>query len=299
MATVKKNAMSDYLTTKELAELLRIKERKVYDLAASGDVPCSRATGKLLFPRQAIEDWIASASTGKTKSSAKPARPPVLLGSHDPLLDWAIRESRSGIATIFDGSLDGLRRFQANEGAAAGIHIFDPVSQDWNVAEVSSPFSGENVVLMEWAKRQRGLVTTKENAKKIAKIGDLKTARIAARQAEAGTQRLLEHLLQKEDLELAKLDMTAPARTETDAVLAILEGKADATFGLQALADQYGLAFAPIITERFDILVDRKFWFEPGWQKFLTFCHSADFVAKAAELPGYDVKEFGTVHFNG
>jgi len=35
--------MSEYLTTKELAELLRIKERKVYDLAASGAVPCSKA----------------------------------------------------------------------------------------------------------------------------------------------------------------------------------------------------------------------------------------------------------------
>lgn len=31
-----------YLTVPELAELLRIKERKVYDLAASGAVPCSR-----------------------------------------------------------------------------------------------------------------------------------------------------------------------------------------------------------------------------------------------------------------
>jgi len=30
---------SEYLTTKELAQLLRIKERKVYDLAASGELP--------------------------------------------------------------------------------------------------------------------------------------------------------------------------------------------------------------------------------------------------------------------
>ena len=47
-----------YLTTKELADLLRIKERKVYDLAASGKVPCSRATGKLLFPAAEIRAWI-------------------------------------------------------------------------------------------------------------------------------------------------------------------------------------------------------------------------------------------------
>ena len=37
--------MPEYLTTKELAELLRIKERKVYDLAAAGQVPCSKVSG--------------------------------------------------------------------------------------------------------------------------------------------------------------------------------------------------------------------------------------------------------------
>lgn len=54
----------EYLTVRELAELLRLKERKVYDLAASGAVPCSRATGKLLFPANEIRTWIARAQSG-------------------------------------------------------------------------------------------------------------------------------------------------------------------------------------------------------------------------------------------
>jgi excisionase family DNA binding protein len=86
----------EYLTTKELAGLLRIKERKVYDLAASGQVPCSRATGKLLFPRRAVEAWIASKSSGPVVETS---RPDVFLGSHDPLLEWSLRESRCGLAT--------------------------------------------------------------------------------------------------------------------------------------------------------------------------------------------------------
>jgi putative molybdopterin biosynthesis protein len=42
--------MADFLTTKEVAELLRIKERTVYDLVKEGSIPASRVTGKLLFP---------------------------------------------------------------------------------------------------------------------------------------------------------------------------------------------------------------------------------------------------------
>ena len=55
-------AMTEYLTTRELADLLRIKERKVYDLAASGEIPCTRATGKLLFEREAINNWLSRRS---------------------------------------------------------------------------------------------------------------------------------------------------------------------------------------------------------------------------------------------
>jgi putative molybdopterin biosynthesis protein len=54
----------EYLTTRELADLLRIKERKVYDMAAAGEVPCSRAMGKLLFPRAEVEAWLAASASG-------------------------------------------------------------------------------------------------------------------------------------------------------------------------------------------------------------------------------------------
>lgn len=47
-----------YLTTAEVAEYLRLKERKVYDLVSQGVIPCVRVTGKLLFPRQRIDLWL-------------------------------------------------------------------------------------------------------------------------------------------------------------------------------------------------------------------------------------------------
>lgn len=107
---------AQYLTTADLAGLLRIGQRKVYELAASGQVPCVRVTGKLLFPRAAAESWLAAPAPA-------PCRPPVFFGSRDPLLEWALRESRCGMATLFDGSLDGLSRFAAGEGQATGLHL--------------------------------------------------------------------------------------------------------------------------------------------------------------------------------
>src|SRR3546814_2894586 len=48
----------ELMTTREVADYLRLKERKVYDLVAGGEIPVSRATGKLLFPRDLVQAWV-------------------------------------------------------------------------------------------------------------------------------------------------------------------------------------------------------------------------------------------------
>ncbi len=290
--------MADYLTTKELADLLRIKERKVYDLAASGDVPCTKAMGKLLFPRGAVNAWLARSGSGPGIDGQR-SRPDIFLGSHDPLLDWALRESHSGIATYFDGSADGLARFEQREGIAAGLHLYEATADDWNIPIITERCGTMPVVLVEWAKRQRGLILNPKLADSVLSIGDLPGKRFAPRQEGAGAEGLFRFFLKKAGLNSSDLTLTAPARTEHEAALMVLENKADATFGLAALAAQYRLPFAPVIEERFDLLIDRHAWFEPAFQRFLELCYSSKLEAHARDFEGYDVSNFGHVYFNG
>jgi putative molybdopterin biosynthesis protein len=291
-------AETEYLTTKELADLLRIKERKVYDLAASGEIPCSRAMGKLLFPRAGIDAWLARGSTGSAPARAM-ERPNVLLGSHEPLLEWSLRESRCGLATFLDGSLDGLERFARGEGLATGLHVYAPTSDEWNVPLVRPRFAAYPVVLVEWAWRDRGLIVAPGDESRTTGFRDLRERRVVPRQSEAGTQRLFEDLLAREGIAQSDIDVTAPSRSEADAALVVLEGNADATFGLLALARQYRLGFVPIIRERFDLLVDRRSWFEEPMQTLLAFCRSDAFRSKTDGMEGYDFSGLGRVHFNG
>jgi len=288
--------MNQYLTTRELAELLRIKERKVYDLAASGEVPCSRAMGKLLFPREAVEAWLAANSSGPQEARARPA---VFLGSHDPLLEWALRQSRCGFAAMFEASVDGLDLFAAGEGCVSGLHLYSFEAKEWNRPFIVDRFAGEPVVLVEWAWRQRGLILGAGNPKGITGIADLKGATVVHRQREAGSQQLFDRLLAEAGLSPAALNATAIARSESDAALTVHERKADAAFGLESLARQYRLDFVPVIAERFDLLVWRRDWFEPPFQSLFKFCRSEAFVTRAGDLGGYDISGLGTVHFNG
>jgi excisionase family DNA binding protein len=284
----------DYLTVPELAELLRIKERKVYDLASSGQVPCIRVTGKLLFPAAEVRDWIASG-----RSEPRPrSRPDVFLGSHDPLLDWAIRQSRSGLATLFDGSLDGLARFRAGEGVATGLHVHDAATGDWNIPAVEAECSGENVVLVAWAMRRRGIVIRQADAATINGIADLPGRTVVPRQPESGAQRLFEHELDATGIDGDQLAWSSVAHSESDAILAVAQGAADAAFGLEALARPYGLHFVAHVEERFDLLIDRRAWFQPPMQRLMSFCATPEFKRHAQTLAGYDLTGHGQVRWN-
>jgi len=287
-----------YLTTKQVAALLHVKERKIYELASSGEIPGTRALGKWLFDRDAINSWLADHATDQTpQRDAVPAN--VVLGSYDPLLEWAMRESRSGLASFLDGSLDGLERFGRREGIISGLHLFDAETADWNVPVVRRRLAEDAAVLVEWAWRERGLMVPPGNPSNVASVSDLAGKRVTPRQQGAGSQVLLEHYLQANEIDMNSLTLAKPARSESDAALAVMEGEADVAFGLRCVARQFRLDFVPVIKERFDLLVWRREWFEPPFQNLLQFTTTPAFRDRAEVLTGYDISALGRVRFNG
>jgi excisionase family DNA binding protein len=288
------------MTTKEAADLLRIKERKVYDLAGAGEIPCVRVTGKLLFPRSLVHAWLVRHTYyGAGAESLKP-RPSVVAGSHDPMLEWSLREAQTGLATLFDGSVDGLRRLAKGEAIAAGTHLSEADGREWNLDHVARALAGEPVVLIEWAMREQGLIVPAGNPRRIRGIADLGGARVAPRQKEAGSYLLLVQLLARAGMSLEDLVLSdPPARTETEVALAVAEGRADVGFGLLAMARRHGLHFLALAHERYDLVVWRRDYFEPALQRLFEFARSAAFSARAATMDGYDFKGLGVVRYNG
>lgn len=284
-----------YLTTRELADLIRVKERKVYELAAAGAVPHSRATGKLLFPRDAVIAWLAHANDGV---EPVPERPPVMAGSYDPLLDWAVRESESGFSTLSNGSEEGLKQFANDQVSAVGLHI--PTLEGWNETTVALSFQFKPVVLIEWAWRKRGLIVPRGNPGKVHSLHDLPGLRVVERPARSGSSLLLHKLLAEQKVStFPDIEFCPFVRDERDVGFSVLSGLADVAFGLEPVARQSQLDFIPICEERYDLLVGRYEYFQPAFQKLRIFCRDPRFLMKVEELGGYRRDGFGTVHFNG
>ena len=286
--------MSEFLTTKEVAGLLRLKERKVYDLASRGEIPCAKATGKLLFPKLEITQWIHQKG-GLTGDVTQ--RPAVILGSHDPLFDWAISASGCGLPAFLNGSMDGFERYKNREGIACGIHIENSANPGWNTEFVKDYLEHSPSILMHWAKRERGLIVRPDSH--IQQLVDLQGKRFVSRQAGAAAQLLFETHLSRSQVDLLSIQSVRTARNETEAALSIVEGEADATFGLRSFADRYRLGFVPICIEHFDVLIDRFAYFESEIQTLLRFALSDEFRVEVDRYAGYDVTDLGVIRLNG
>lgn len=284
--------MSEYLTTKEVAALMRVKQRKIYDLVARSEIPFSKTTGKLLFPKEEVLAWI-NKDTAKTNTGQV-----TISGSHDPLFEAVLRQSGAEIATIWNGSSAGLDLVASGRASAAVLHIFSPEDHSWNIQAVQNACADKDVVLLQWAKRTRGLVMTPQSAAKVTSLADIQPYRISQRQQGAGAQILFSCLLDEAGLSSGALQQTDAFHTELDSVLALLEGQADIAFGLQHLARRYNLAFLPLVTEYVDILVDRKMVFEPAFQAVLAYCKTPAFDTLADKFDGYDTGGLGAVRFN-
>ncbi len=290
------------MNTKEVAQYLRIKERKVYDLVRTRSIPSTRVAGKWLFPKVLVDLWILRNARCDPSLEA-PKRPGnVIVGSHDPLLEWAARESGCEMALLSGGSLDGLRRFAEGDAAVCGLHVFDAETQTYNVNAVKNTIADLDVVLIEWAWREQGLIVAKGNPLHLTKMADLRDrpARFAGRQEAAGSRVLLEYLLAKNGMSADNIKISAPpALSETDVAIAVSEGKADAGLAIKAVAEQFRLDFVPLHRERYDLAVRRREYFEPGFQHLMAFARSERFADKALSLGGYDIAELGRVVYNG
>jgi len=293
--------LPDVLTLKEAAAWLRLSERALYDLARGRQVPAALLGGKWVFPRALLARWLAARADGAdAPHRANP--PPVLAGSHDPLLDWAVRQSGCGLALRAGGSLEGLEVLAAGQAVAAAVHLLDPDSGDWNAPSVRQVLGPGGHVGITWAWRDQGLLVAAGNPLGLAGVADLirPGLRVVGRQNRAGSHLLLVHLLNEAGLRLDALAFLAePALAEDEVAAAVAEGRAEAGFGIRAEALARGLDFVPLVRERFDLVMARRDFFDPPLQALLGFARGPAFAARAGRMGGYDIAETGRVAFNG
>jgi molybdate transport repressor ModE-like protein len=152
--------------------------------------------------------------------------------------------------------------------------------------------------VISFVTREMGLMVKPGNPLNITSLKDLvdRKARFVNRDHDSGTRLLFDQLLALHKIDEAKI-MGGQQMEFTHAAVAayVASGMADASFGVEAAARQFGLDFIRILTEDYFFVCKRTFLKTEPMQRVLDIMKGREFHEAIATLPGYIAANTGTV----
>ena len=296
--------MPDLMNTRQVAKYLGINEKKIYAMAKAGGIPCTRVTGKWVFPKKLIDQWIEKSAEVVVHAKVRNEERRFLLaaGSDDPSLgilrDLYASHMAPGLFFMAPGgSTAGMTAIREGVADLAMSHLLDRETGEYNLPFVKKMFPTE-VVVASLFYRELGLILAPGNPKGFETMSDVvrNGIRIINRQKGSGTRHYF-------DLELARLSLR-PDRivgygdivvTHLEVGLKVLRNEVDAGIATKAVAHMLGLDFVPLTRERFDILIPKERFFSHAAQTLLGIVGSQEFRARITPMAGYDVSESGRI----
>ncbi len=224
----------------------------------------------------------------------------VAIGSHDLVLDLAASALRAQdplitLASSNVGSLGGLVALRDGLCHLAGSHLLDPSTGEYTLPYVDK-LLGPDTAVIRLVHRDQGLIVAPGNPVELAKIDDLTRpgVRYVNRQRGAGTRALLDHELATRGIDPADITgYTREEHTHLAVAAAVAAGRADAGLGILAAARAFGLDFAPIAQEPYDLVLQADTVADDRLAPLWALLDRADFHAEVEALGGYSCAETG------
>ena len=293
--------MNEFLNTKEVAKYIGVNEKKVYFMAKAGKLPSTRVTGKWVFPKKLIDEWIEENSRGPIRTKTEARRDFLLLaGSDDPSLGilrelYSARKPPASLFIATAGSNAGLAAIRDGVADVALSHLLDPDTGEYNLPFIRETIPA-GVAVVPLFHRELGLVLGAGNPLGLRTLADLERAgvRMINRQAGSGTRHYTDQQFSKLGIDGKRIKGYDDAvMTHLEVGLKVLRHEVDAGIATATIARLLGLAFIPLTRERFDSVIPKSCFFSPGVQTLLEIVGSRDFRSRVEALGGYDTADSG------
>jgi putative molybdopterin biosynthesis protein len=295
----------EMFTTKEVAEYLSINEKQVYRLIKEKKIPATRITGKWLFPKNLIDEWIMTSARASVNVSPKPssADQVVIAGSNDLALELLAKNTnlqnpQYTISISSVGSLAGLIALQKGNCHIAASHILDLETGEYNSSFIKKHFPDLKIVLLNLAHRQQGLIVKKGNPLGIKTLEHLANEKVTYvnRQEGSGTRVLLDYRLNEKGIDPATIQgYDRIAYTHMEVALEVFGGSADAGVGIMAAARMLDLDFIPLAKERFDLAIPAETIKTGAVKALREVLTSEEFRSNILKMGGYETRDTGRI----
>ncbi len=270
--------------------------RAAQDTGNAGRLVVSHAALHETEASLAALDLYQAIAPQKRRATSPASQPLVITGSDDPLLARLAQLVHTSTNPV--GSIGGLLALAQHQADIAGVHLLDADTGEYNIPFVRHLLPEDDLVLVNLAIRENGLIIARGNPKNIRGVRDLtrRNIRFVNRARGTGTRLLLYSKLKKAHIDPHTLNNWEHSVATHDAVAAaVATGNADVGPGLRATAVAWNLDFIPLGAERYDLVIPRDKFESSRLRKILSALHTQDFRRAAETLAGYDLARSGKV----
>lgn len=199
----------------------------------------------------------------------------------------------------YRGSTEALADLCRSECDLAGFHVPEGALNVKFVARLVKFLKPQkNYQAVHVVTRRQGLMLKKGNPLNISTLEDLTqpTLRFVNREPSSGTRILLDLLLEEAGVDANRIRGYQKEELTHNAVAAyVASGMADAGFGVEAAARQFGLDFIRLNTEQYYLMGRQEILEKPGVKEILNLLGSGAFRDAVASIPGYSAEHAGEV----
>ena len=238
----------ELMNTKEVARYLDIHEKQVYLLIKAGKIPCTKITGKWIFPVKLIDEWLQNSIAEGVRKAGKRIHSVegslLASGSNDPVMDILLTTVKKyhPAFTIFSantGSVNGLKALNAGLTDIAFSHLFDPRTGDYNIPFLKAYCPNHHPVVINLFYRRIGFLVGRTGRKIFNGWENLTDRRIrfVNRQNGSGIRMLLDEELGKRGIAPGEITgYDAEVYTHLEVGLSIVSDEADVGIASAAAA---------------------------------------------------------------
>ncbi len=225
----------------------------------------------------------------------------LLLAGCDPALSLVgelLQSSKMEIVGVPCSSRRALDYLKQGSVHAAGSHLLDRTTGDYNLPIIKRLFPKGSVQVVTFAVWEQGLVVQRGNPKSIRSIADLggRNVTLMNREKGSGSRDLLDSGLRKAGINPERLrGYKSMAQGHLAAAYAVAAGTADCCIAPRSAARCFGLDFIPLVVERFDLSFTRPSLELPATKALLDLLNRSVLRRKLQAIAGYDTAHTGQI----
>ena len=223
----------------------------------------------------------------------------LLLGGCDPsapVLARHLQPRGVGLVVTYQNSSRSLELLKQGVIHVAGVHFAEGESDMSDLVAIRKMFGKQPVEVVRYALWEEGIVTAPGNPKTIKGVADLarEDVTLVNREPGAGCRLLLDSLLKRAGINSAAVKgYDKVALGHLPAARCVQDGEADCCISTRAASRVLGLAFLPLVSKRYDLVVRRSYAKLPQVEALFETLGHATFRRELESLWGYDLKASG------